>query len=47
MFIRNAWYVAASASEITDRPFTRRILVQPVVPFRDDSGATHSRNARR
>ena len=34
MFIRSAWYVAAWASEIGDRPFSRTLLGQPVVFFR-------------
>jgi phenylpropionate dioxygenase-like ring-hydroxylating dioxygenase large terminal subunit len=39
MFIRNAWYVAAWASEIGARPFARTILGEPVVIFRRASGA--------
>ena len=35
MFIKNAWYVAAWADEVTDKPLARRILDQPVVLFRD------------
>jgi vanillate O-demethylase monooxygenase subunit len=38
MFIRNAWYVAAWADEIADRPLARRILNEPVVLFRDTNG---------
>jgi phenylpropionate dioxygenase-like ring-hydroxylating dioxygenase large terminal subunit len=38
MFIRNAWYVAAWADEITDRPLARRICNEPVVLFRDAGG---------
>jgi vanillate O-demethylase monooxygenase subunit len=34
MFIRNAWYVAAWASDVHDRPFPRTILGDPVVLFR-------------
>lgn len=35
MFILNTWYIAAWGSEITDKPFARRICDQPVVLFRD------------
>jgi phenylpropionate dioxygenase-like ring-hydroxylating dioxygenase large terminal subunit len=38
MFIRNAWYVAAWADEITDKPMARRICDEPVVLYRDVSG---------
>jgi phenylpropionate dioxygenase-like ring-hydroxylating dioxygenase large terminal subunit len=38
MFIRNAWYIAAWADEVTDRPVARRILNEPVVLFRDRAG---------
>jgi vanillate O-demethylase monooxygenase subunit len=38
MMIRNAWYVAAWADEISDRPLARRICNEPVVLFRDVSG---------
>lgn len=38
MFIRNAWYVAAWADEITDKPLPRRICNEPVVLFRDAEG---------
>src|SRR3954447_6383673 len=38
MFIRNAWYVAAWADEITDTPLARRICNEPVVLFRDAEG---------
>ena len=38
MFIRNAWYVAAWADELTETPLARRILNQPVVLFRDRAG---------
>lgn len=38
MFLRNAWYVAAWESEIGDAPFARKILNEPVVMFRTDSG---------
>jgi vanillate O-demethylase monooxygenase subunit len=35
MFVRNAWYVAAWADEISTTPLPRRILNEPVVLFRD------------
>jgi vanillate O-demethylase monooxygenase subunit len=38
MFIRNAWYVAAWADEITEHPLARRICNEPVVLFRDAQG---------
>jgi len=38
MFIRNAWYVAAWADEITDKPMARRICDEPVVLYRDATG---------
>ena len=40
MFIRNAWYVAAWADEIIDRPVGRRILDEPVVVYRDAATKT-------
>jgi len=38
MFIRNAWYVAAWADELADKPLARRLLNEPVVLFRDAAG---------
>jgi phenylpropionate dioxygenase-like ring-hydroxylating dioxygenase large terminal subunit len=38
MFIRDAWYVAAWADEIADKPLARRICNEPVVLFRDAEG---------
>jgi vanillate O-demethylase monooxygenase subunit len=38
MFIKNAWYVAAWADEVTAKPVARRILNEPVVLFRDEAG---------
>jgi phenylpropionate dioxygenase-like ring-hydroxylating dioxygenase large terminal subunit len=38
MFVRNAWYIAAWADELTDKPLARRILDEPVVLFRDRAG---------
>jgi phenylpropionate dioxygenase-like ring-hydroxylating dioxygenase large terminal subunit len=34
-FILNAWYIAAWAHEVADKPFGRRICNKPVVFFRD------------
>ncbi len=39
MFIRNAWYIAAWSDDIRQTPFARRILDEPIVLFRDSSGA--------
>jgi phenylpropionate dioxygenase-like ring-hydroxylating dioxygenase large terminal subunit len=39
MFIRNAWYVAAWSDDIGQAPFARRILGEPIVLFRDSTGA--------
>ncbi|MEK9680138.1 MAG: aromatic ring-hydroxylating dioxygenase subunit alpha [Rhodospirillaceae bacterium] len=36
--IRDAWYVAAWSTEVTDRPVARKILGQDVVIFRDRQG---------
>ena len=38
MFIKNTWYVACSASEVSDKPFGRRICNEPIVFFRDAQG---------
>lgn len=38
MFIRNAWYVAAWADEVSEKPLARRICDEPVVLFRDHEG---------
>ena len=38
MFLRNAWYVAAWGSEVTDVPLARTLLDEPVVLFRIDDG---------
>ena len=38
MFIRNAWYVAAWADEIVQRPLARRICNDPVVLYRGMDG---------
>ena len=39
MFVRNAWYIAAWSDEVATRPLARRILGEPIVLFRDASGA--------
>lgn len=39
MFIRNAWYVGAWSSDVQQQPLGRRICGDPVVFFRDESGA--------
>ncbi len=38
MLLRNAWYIAAWADEITDAPLARRICDEPIVLFRDSDG---------
>ncbi len=38
MFLRNAWYIAAWADELKEKPLGRRVLNEPVVLFRDQSG---------
>jgi vanillate O-demethylase monooxygenase subunit len=38
MFLRNAWYIAAWADEIGEKPLGRRICNEPVVLFRDREG---------
>jgi phenylpropionate dioxygenase-like ring-hydroxylating dioxygenase large terminal subunit len=38
MFLRNFWYVAAWAEELSIRPLARRILDQPIVLFRTEGG---------
>jgi len=38
MFVRNAWYVAAAAEEITGKPLARTLLNEPVVIFRNGRG---------
>ncbi|UUX95477.1 aromatic ring-hydroxylating dioxygenase subunit alpha [Aquabacterium sp. J223] len=37
-FLRNAWYAAAWADEVGDGLFTRRILDEPVLLYRNDAG---------
>src|SRR5580658_10403788 len=38
MFARNAWYIAAWADELGDKPLGRRICNDPIVLFRDLEG---------
>ena len=38
MFIRNAWYIAAWADELKEKPLARRICNDPVVLFRNQRG---------
>jgi phenylpropionate dioxygenase-like ring-hydroxylating dioxygenase large terminal subunit len=38
MFPRNAWYIAAWADEVADKPLARRIGSEPVVLFRGEDG---------
>jgi phenylpropionate dioxygenase-like ring-hydroxylating dioxygenase large terminal subunit len=38
MFVRNAWYIAATRDEITDRPFARTIMNKPIVFVRTGRG---------
>lgn len=38
MFIRNAWYIAAWADDLGQKPLARRICDEPVVLFRDAEG---------
>ncbi|HZB91465.1 MAG TPA: aromatic ring-hydroxylating dioxygenase subunit alpha [Stellaceae bacterium] len=39
MFLRNAWYIAAWADELGDKPLGRRICNEPIVIFRNRTGA--------
>ena len=38
MFIKNAWYVAASGGEVSSQPFQRLICNDPIALFRTESG---------
>jgi phenylpropionate dioxygenase-like ring-hydroxylating dioxygenase large terminal subunit len=40
MFLRNAWYVAAWDTEVTNAPLARTLLGEPVVLFRTQNGRT-------
>ena len=42
MFLMDAWYVAAWANEIGERPVGRTLLDEPVVLFRGTDGAIHA-----
>jgi phenylpropionate dioxygenase-like ring-hydroxylating dioxygenase large terminal subunit len=39
MFLHNAWYVGATAEEVSRKPQRRRILNEPVVFYRRENGA--------
>ncbi len=39
MFLRNAWYIAAWADELGEKPLGRRVCNEPIVLFRDSNGA--------
>jgi len=39
MFLRNAWYVAASDKEIGRKPLRRIIMNEPIVMYRTEAGA--------
>ena len=39
MLLKNAWYVAAWSDEISRRPLARRICNEPIVLYRDGTGA--------
>jgi phenylpropionate dioxygenase-like ring-hydroxylating dioxygenase large terminal subunit len=39
MFLRESWYVAARAAEVTRQPLARLLLGEPVVLFRKENGA--------
>ena len=38
-YLRNAWYAAAWIDEVADTLLARRLLDEPLVLFRDASGA--------
>ena len=47
MFLKNAWYVAASDHEVGRKPLRRIILGEPVVLFRTEDGTpSRSRTLR-
>ena len=39
MYIRDRWYVVAASSEISRRPLRRKILNEPLVMYRGESGS--------
>lgn len=41
-FLRNCWYVAGWANEITERPLVRTICNEPILFFRDQDGAVRA-----
>jgi phenylpropionate dioxygenase-like ring-hydroxylating dioxygenase large terminal subunit len=45
-FLRNAWYVAAWAEEVDDRPLGRRVLNEPIVLYRDTRGSVIALSGR-
>ena len=50
MYIKNAWYIAGWAHEVTQKPLARRLCNEPVVLFRDASnvvGAVEDRCCHR
>jgi phenylpropionate dioxygenase-like ring-hydroxylating dioxygenase large terminal subunit len=38
MYIKNDWYMAAWAAEVTDKPMARKIANEPIMLYRDSSG---------
>ncbi len=38
MFIKNTWYVACAASDVSDKPLGRKICNEPMVFYRGDEG---------
>jgi phenylpropionate dioxygenase-like ring-hydroxylating dioxygenase large terminal subunit len=38
MFVRNAWYIAATEQEVSDKPLVRTIMNEPIVLFRNERG---------
>ncbi|MFO1338429.1 MAG: aromatic ring-hydroxylating dioxygenase subunit alpha [Burkholderiaceae bacterium] len=42
MFPRNAWYVAATAAEIADKPLGRTVCNEPMVFYRGAEGRVHA-----
>ncbi len=38
MFIKNTWYVAGAASDVSDKPLGRKICNEPMVFYRGDEG---------
>lgn len=41
-FVRNAWYCAAWSEEVSDQLVGRKILNEPILIFRDESGAARA-----